>query len=98
MAKGMEGADSLGGWGHCCCAMVRCTDRQLRGLGFRAFQMSKLAHSDQASMDKIELQARLDENPGSVVCGRCEGGGWGWWVKEGPAPCPNCDGEGIVKS
>ncbi len=57
--------------------------------------MSKLAHSHQPSMDKIEAANRARE--GIYKCERCDGTGY----REPPFSssnwqCPECDGEGIV--
>lgn len=59
--------------------------------------MSKLAHSNEETMYQIELQNRLAENPGSVVCKQCGGTGAvpAPWSGSDPS-CSKCDGEGVT--
>lgn len=57
--------------------------------------MSKLVHSHQPSMDKIEANRLARE--GIYKCERCDGTGAIDAPFSGSDPsCPECDGEGVV--
>ncbi|MCP4899868.1 MAG: hypothetical protein GY906_23110 [bacterium] len=57
--------------------------------------MSKLAHTHQSTMDKIEAEALAQE--GIFPCERCDGTGSIAAPFSGSDPsCPDCDGEGLV--
>ena len=58
--------------------------------------MSKLAHSNEETMRQIELNAPLEDNPGTYICERCDGFGIVDTAFSDSDPCcPECDGEGI---
>jgi DnaJ-class molecular chaperone len=58
--------------------------------------MSKLAHSCESTMAKIERDIFLKDNPNMKICAECAGTGDFVIVNDCAGLCENCGGDGVV--